>query len=186
MKSVRFPALFALCVAATPPPVLPVPCTIFMASDGDRVLFGSNEDSRDPFSKIRFVPASKGNYGLVYFLKSNLSPQSGMNDQGLCFDYAATGRLPVRGSAQKPKPKGNLMDQVMRKCATVVEALAMHDRFNLGLMERHQTMVCDATGDAAIIEGDVVLRKKGAYQLTTNFYRSRTPTRSITCPRYKT
>ncbi len=184
MKAITLSILASVCLAGSSPPWVS-PCTIFMAVDDDQVLFGNNEDWVDPFGQIRYIPASKNKYGVVYFSHGDLSPQGGMNDQGLCFDYAATGRLPVTGSSRKPNHKGNLMDQVMRECATVKEALAMHDRYNLSSMEKHQTLVCDATGDSAIIEGDVVLRRKGAFQVTTNFYRSKTPARSITCGRYK-
>ncbi len=184
MKAITLSILASVCLAGSSPPWVS-PCTIFMAVDDDQVLFGNNEDWVDPFGQIRYIPASKNKYGVVYFSHGDPSPQGGMNDQGFCFDYAATGRLPVTGSSRKPNHKGNLMDQVMRECATVKEALAMHDRYNLSSMEKHQTLVCDATGDSAIIEGDVVLRRKGAFQVTTNFYRSKTPARSITCGRYK-
>lgn len=184
MKAIPLSILAAVCLGSSAPPSF-LPCTIFMAVDDDQVLFGNNEDWMDPCGAIRYIPAAKGKYGVIYFSHSNLHPQGGMNDQGLCFDYAATGRLRVTGSSRKPKHEGSLMDRVMRECATVKEALAMHDRYNLSFMEKHQTLVCDASGDSAIIEGDVVLRKKGAYQVTTNFYRSKTPSKRITCPRYK-
>ena len=36
-------------------------------------------DAKDPYGKIRYIPASKGQYGVVYFCHSNLFPQGGMN-----------------------------------------------------------------------------------------------------------
>jgi tetratricopeptide (TPR) repeat protein len=161
-------------------------CSIFMVTDGDRVFYGNNEDWKDPNVKIRYVPASDGRYGVIYFSHSNLFPQGGMNDQGLVFDYAATDKNPVTGSGDKPSYQGDLMDKIMRECATVEEALAVYDRYNLAFMEKFQTLISDATGDSAIIEGDTVLRKKGSYQITTNFYRSDTPTERVSCGRYKT
>ena len=178
-------SLFAACAAL----LLSSPafaCSIFMVTDGDSVFYGNNEDWKDPHGKIRYVPASEGRYGVIYFSHSTLFPQGGMNDQGLVFDYAATDRNAVRGSADKPSYEGNLMEKIMGECATVEEALALHDRYNLAFMEKHQTLISDATGDSAIIEGDKILRKKGSFQVTTNFYRSDTPEEQISCGRYKT
>src|SRR5688500_1084848 len=44
-----------------------VSCTVLVASDGELVLAGSNEDWGEPNTQVWFVPATKENYGIVYF-----------------------------------------------------------------------------------------------------------------------
>ncbi len=184
MQAKRLSVLLSLCVAALPLPSV-CACTILIATDGDRVLVGNNEDWIDPNGRINFVPASPGRYGMIYFSHSGTFPQGGMNDQGLFFDGAATATHPVTSSANKPTFEGDLQYKIMRECATVEEALAVYDRYNLAFMAGHQTLIADATGDAAIIEGDTIVRKKGNYQIATNFRHSQTPSENIECGRYK-
>src|ERR687898_500317 len=42
-------------------------CTVFFVFDGKLALAGSNEDWADPNTQMWFVPATKDNYGIVYF-----------------------------------------------------------------------------------------------------------------------
>ena len=44
-----------------------VACTVFFAFDGKLAIAGDNEDWADPNTQIWFVPATKDNYGIVYF-----------------------------------------------------------------------------------------------------------------------
>ena len=160
-------------------------CTAFMSSDGNKVLVGNNEDYNIPYTRMWFVPGKNGQYGRVYFGYDNWIPQGGMNDQGLFFDYFATRPFTVKQSAHKPKFQGNLMGKVMGTCKTVSEALMLIDRYNLAQMRRYQTFIADSTGDAAIIEGDAVIRKKGSYQIVTNFYQSQVKDGNYPCEWYK-
>jgi len=82
----------------------------------------------------------------------------------------ATQPLEVKKSLHKETYRGNLMHKVMRECATVEEALKMIDNCNLRYFRRFQVMIVDKSGDSAIIEGDVIHRKKGSSQVCTNFY----------------
>ena len=52
-------------------------------------LVGNNEDYKIPYTRVWFVPPENGKYGRVYFGYDNWSPQGGMNDQGLFFDFFA-------------------------------------------------------------------------------------------------
>lgn len=165
-------------------------CTGFVASHGDKVLAGNNEDYTNPCTKVWFEPpiidlaAKRKRYGRVYFGFDNFWPQGGMNDQGLFFDCFATPSLEVILSKHKRKYNGNLMDKVMAECATVEQALGKIAEFNLEHMRRYQTFIADKTGDAAIIEGDVIIRKKGKYQVVTNFYQSKYKRKKYPCERY--
>jgi len=159
-----------LLIVLTSAPLLA--CTAFFASQGDKVLVGNNEDYINPITKIWFEPAEDKKYGRVYFGFDNFWPQGGMNDQGLFFDGFATRQKKIKISMYKPKYQGNLIDKVMAECASVEEVINIFDRYNLQFMKKFMLMFADKTGVSAIIEGDVVIRKKGRYQVITNFYQS--------------
>jgi penicillin V acylase-like amidase (Ntn superfamily) len=161
-------------------------CTAFLAVQGDMVLAGNNEDFFNPRTKVWFIPATEGKYGRVYFGFDNFVPQGGMNERGLFWDGFATAPRKVTRGADKPKYIGNLNDKVMAECATVEEVLAVFDRYFLDNMGGHQLMFGDAKGDSVIIEGDALVRKKGRFQVVTNFRQSLTPAGQETCERYQT
>lgn len=160
-------------------------CTGIYAFQNGRALAGNNEDYWNPNIKMWFVPAEEGSFGRVYFGFENLFPQGGMNDQGLFFDGFATKAVPVVGSRGKKPFSGNVMDEVMAKCSTVDEVLEQFQKYNLEFLERSMLFYADRFGNSVIIEGDDLVRKKGRYQVVTNFYQSQSPPEEYTCPRYK-
>jgi len=182
MKKSLIIAILLLIVLTSAPLIA---CTAFFASQGDKVLVGNNEDYINPITKIWFEPAEDKKYGRVYFGFDNFWPQGGMNEQGLFFDGFATRQKKIKISMHKPKYQGNLIDKVMAECASVEEVINIFDRYNLQFMEKFMLMFADKTGASAIIEGDVVIRKKGRYQVITNFYQSEIKDRSYPCERYK-
>ena len=68
---------------------VPGSCTIFAASFGNTVLYGNNEDYNIPNTYYWVNPSGGGTYGGVYVGFDNLSPQGGINEKGLAFDYNA-------------------------------------------------------------------------------------------------
>ena len=167
-------------------------CTAFMMSDDENVLVGNNEDYKIPYTRVWFVPAENERYGRVYFGYDNWSPQGGMNDQGLFFDFFAVKKLEIKLSKEKPKFSGPMIDTMLAELTTVEEVLSMFDQYNLEWMSKGQMFIVDKSGDAAIIEGDEVIRKSGSYQVVTNFRLSKIaedqrPCRwpAWSCSRYK-
>jgi hypothetical protein len=160
-------------------------CTAFMMADGQRVLVGANEDFNIPHTRVWFIPAENGRYGRVYFGYENWSPAGGMNDRGLFFDFFATKPRAVTKSKDKPKFPGPMTDTMAATCATVKEALDMFGKYNLEFLSKAQMFLADKTGDAAVIEGDEVIRKTGSYQVVTNFYRSKVRADRQPCEWYK-
>jgi hypothetical protein len=154
-------------------------------TDGQRVFVGNNEDYNIPHTRVWFIPAENGQYGRVYFGYDNWSPQGGMNDQGLFFDFFATKPLEVKLSKEKPKFQGPMIDTMLAESATVGEVLDMFGQYNLEWMSKGQMFVVDKTGDAAIIEGDHIVRKSGSYQVVTNFYQSKVKENRRPCEWYK-
>jgi hypothetical protein len=147
-------------------------CTIFYAADVQEVLGGNNEDWRNPLTKVWFLPAEKGKYGRMYVGFDNYYPQGGVNDQGLFFDATATPRKEAVLSKDRPVYGGILLAKMMEECATVEEALDLFGRYDLGFMEGAQFLIGDRKGASAVIEGDVILRSAGRFQVLTNFRQS--------------
>ena len=160
-------------------------CTGFCISKGDTVLVGNNEDYNNPNTKVWYVPAEKGKYGRVYFGFDNFFPQGGINEKGLVFDSFASEPYKVKYSLDKPIFSGSLMDKVVSECATVDEALEMFDKYSMAFLTQGMLFIADEHGNSAIIERDNVIRKKGKYQVCTNFYQSKTKKEDINCGRYK-
>jgi hypothetical protein len=112
-------------------------------------------------------------------------PQAGMNEKGLFFDGASTDVIKAAPARGKKEYDGRLEDLILRKCATVAEALKLLDTYAFNLVQG-QWMFADKTGDSFIIEaGETIVRKKGNYQVMTNFLESKVKAAAITCPRYK-
>ena len=161
-------------------------CTALCVSDGDIVLVGNNEDFVSIPTKVWVFPQEKGKLGRIYFGFKHIPyiPMGGMNESGLFFDCFSTPPLVVKFSKHRETYKGFLMTKIMEECDTVEKALEMFGKYNLEFMRTHQTFIVDKTGDWAIVEGDAILRKKGRYQVVTNFYHSQVKDGVITCERY--
>jgi hypothetical protein len=180
--AMRLTALLPLLFMTSPA----LPCTVFLVSDGNGVFGGNNEDGIDLAGRMWTVPAEgPGKHGRVYFGLSDGFPQGGVNDAGLFYDGLALPSEPVPPSPDRPISPGNIADRALSECATVEEAIALFERHDRKYLETGQLLFGDRTGDAAIIEGNAVIRKRGSSLLATNFRQSRTPPASATCERYR-
>ena len=160
-------------------------CIAFLAHDGKLALGGNSEDWKDPATYLWFNPAEEDRYGRVSFGFGNLWPQGGVNDQGLFFDGMMTDPLPLeKSSGKEPRPH-DVLDRMLRECATVDEAVKFLDRFRLPDLTNAMLFVGDRQGDSAIYEGDEVLRGDGRLQVVTNFYQSRQSADEARCWRKK-
>jgi hypothetical protein len=112
-------------------------------------------------------------------------PQAGMNEKGLFFDGASTDVVKAALARGKKEYDGRLEDLILRKCSTVAEALKLLETHAFNLVQG-QWLFADKMGDSFIIEaGETIVRKKGNYQVMTNFLHSKVSPDAITCPRYK-
>lgn len=161
-------------------------CTGILKSDGKNILFGNNEDWKNPNTVITYVPAEDNLYGWIYFGFDDGWPQGGMNEKGLAYDGFATASKPVKNSLDKEFYQGNIIEYAMRTCASVEEVEQLASKYNLAFLERAMLMFSDANGNSIIIEGDEIVKKKGDYQICTNFYQSEYQYGdNIPCSRYK-
>jgi hypothetical protein len=163
-------------------------CTIIYASDGKMALAGNNEDWNRPIGNIWFLPAEKGKFGRVYFgwrFSGVRYPQGGMNDQGLFFDGATAENVVVPRDPSKLPYEGSLILKAMEECSTVEEVLKLYDRYDVSGSWGGHYLIGDRFGNSAIIEPQTILRKKGKYQIATNFFQSKTRPENSTCTRYR-
>lgn len=91
-----------------------------------------------------------------------------MNDQGLCFDTTAMTPTELPPAPGKAIFRGHLLDKVLRECATVVEARRLLDRYHWPVLGRCQVLICDRSGDSAIIGPTGVLPRRDVCQTIPN------------------
>ena len=164
---------------------LTMACSAFLVSDGTVVLAGNNEDYWNPFTNVWFIPKEDGKYGRVCFGVDDYFAQGGMNEAGLFFDGFATAPFAVKARKGGESFKGNLIEHALETCATVEEVVALFEKYDLSFLERAMLLFGDRSGDAVIIEGDRFLRKKGRFQLVTNFYQSQHDGDAVPCERFR-
>lgn len=156
------------------------PCTGVTSKTLKGVLVGSNEDYNSTYKDIiaRIYPAQAGKYG---YLATGFQRHSyfmmGLNDQGLFLDMFT---LPnVYQWVRDPKKQdynGSIEQKIMEECATVEQAITLLNRYNNPSMGAYpyQIFVVDSAGNSAVIcwaDGKIEsIRKKGDFQVVTNFY----------------
>ena len=170
-------------------------CIVFLASQGDRVLVGNNEDYVYPKNRVWYVPSAGGNiegsvfefgrYPRVYYGYDGIPPQSGMNEAGLCFAITSAAPQEIAGAAERAEYDGYLVDKVMAECTTVEDALDFIAPYVIRDLERACLFFGDKTGDSAIVEGNAILRKEGRRQVLSNFRQSQVAPDSHACDRYR-
>lgn len=169
-------------------------CTGFVVKSGDRVLIGINEDYFTAFtdSNLEIIPATSNSYGcfLVGFNRQNFS-MAGGNDQGLFCDWFS---VPRNNWQSKPEKEtytdGFKPCNILRRCATIEEAIAYLKRYNLNIFDGNRVMLADKTGRAAVVEWGKedleVIWKDKSYLVATNFLLNDPQKGGYPCPRYDT
>jgi len=162
-------------------------CTIFYVVQDNKIFAGSNEDWKDPHSKIWFYPAEHNKHGWIKFGWGSGFPQGGINDQGLFWDASSCAYLAMPVSeADKEKYTGALMQKVIEECADIEEALEVFANYYCEDQYKAQYLVGDSSGNSVIVEGDHFIPIEGNYQILTNFYHSRPDLGGYPCWRYET
>jgi hypothetical protein len=126
------------------------PCTIFLLTDTNHVLFCNNEDWFKTNATIWFVPAeAPTRYGCVYVGFADGFPQGGMNTEGLASDWVSGYEESWKPDPKLPPSAGSR--QLLETCATVEEAIAFfRGHRELGFYTA-KILVADPTGASAII-----------------------------------
>lgn len=164
-------------------------CTLIYASDDSTALAGSNEDWTYHFDDIWFLPPEKGKHGRAYWgfnFDGERVAQGGMNDQGLFYDGASAEDVNLPPDTTRPKFEGDLILKAMEECSRVEEVIALYEHYARSDQWSGQLLVGDRFGNSAIIEATgSVIKKKGRYQIATNFLQSRVDPENITDTRYR-
>ena len=86
-------------------------------------------------------------------------PEGGMNDKGLFFDAAALPEpISIRKVTGRRDFNGYAVEPVLKRFTTVAQALAYLSNFNLTWQEKAQIFLADASGDAAIVHPNHIIR----------------------------
>ena len=169
-------------------------CTGFTTSNNDIVLVGNNEDyTLDCAPKLNIYPRTDDEFGRIVFCNKPYPFDNmpyfefgGMNDQGLFFDSFAVPYKHLANPESKPVYNGWYIPNVLKDCSTVEEALIDFNQWHHPILENNQILIADRMGDSAIIEGDIVIRKNGDFQVVTNFRLSNPEHGWYPCWRYDT
>ena len=158
-------------------------CTVVAAVNDSGIIIGNNEDYSEPFTAMYVLPASDTAYGRVLFgfSFSDTIPGycGGVNEKGLFTDGNG---IPNTGWKEEPGKEsfsGNLESAVLAKYATVGEVATFFETHNVPNLETGRWLVADKSGASAIFEWGEnklqILRRKGSYQIATNFVQSDYP-----------
>lgn len=165
-------------------------CTIVIVAKGQLILVGNNEDWKNPKTKMWFIPAENNEYGRVCFGFDDMFAQGGLNDQGLFIDANALGPTGWRAGEGKPNFRGEIMDRILATCATIEDAIAFFEKYNVPSLRRARFPIADKTGASMVVEwaeGKVqYVKKTETYQIATNFVITNIKNEDFPCWRYKT
>jgi len=172
-------------------------CTGFTSHD-DIVLVGHNKDWWSPDTWIHVYPSNENTYARLFFeipyphiFNNDYKVLAGgFNEHGLCFESFVTPFKLTSFEFFKPFIFKNPVDFLMQKYSSVqqvIDYIESHNLFFLNyILSSGQIFVVDKTGDAAIIEGDEIIRINGDFQVCTNFLQSDPSLGGYPCWRYET
>jgi hypothetical protein len=179
-------------------------CTVFCDGQGDTVLAGRSFDiPSNPHLGLLFAPATTNTHGWFSCGYFDYPYADGMNDQNL---FVAVADVPTPFTSKSPAPPTDLqtfINKLLGNCASVEEAIAWCRKQptpSLGADVTHtdqgdytyttpqHILVADRTGDSVVFEwpkGKLQMtRKRGRYQLMTNFLLSNPKAGDYPCPRF--
>jgi hypothetical protein len=167
------------------------PCSIFRYTVDGRTYFCGNEDwtARDP--AINTYKAKGNDYGYVLFGWRSFLPryvQAGINSKGLCFDWAA---VPPQRYVRDNHKKDLTLDftiEMLKKCATVAEAMDYIEGYNIDHFAEEHLMLADGRGNSCVVEYNHsrlrIIRDDSKAQFITNFHLSDPSLGWYPCDRY--
>ncbi|MFX0085508.1 MAG: hypothetical protein ACFFAU_07530 [Candidatus Hodarchaeota archaeon] len=151
-------------------------CTIFTISNGDKVLFGNNEDWYNPNTYIWFDLPEKDKFGRVYLGFDDLFPQGGTNENGLCFDANALPKMTLNYHPELLSSSKWIALHIIERCDNISQVIQMAQLYNWGTSMAYQVHFADAFGDAVVIspgsDGEINFTRKNVgdgFLVSTNF-----------------
>jgi len=178
-------------------------CTGVVAVQDGSVVVGGNEDWTRFDAYAWADAATEEAYGAVYLgheIRGEFGPRGrywfefqGVNSQGLYFDTFGAPSLANPNWEGKPACPAHIEVLMMRQCASVEDAVALLNAYDLSRYRHYnetvfrsnmQFFLADRTGSAAVIDGEHVHWMDDGYMVTTNFRLSDPPLGGWPCFRY--
>lgn len=144
-------ASFSLAVVLAMAASMSKACTVFVMTDGQRVLFCNNEDYSNPNTRMWFIPGEKGKHGGVYVGFDDGWGQGGLNEKGLAFGWVAGFKERWERPEGAEIAKGNSSQRMLETCTTVEEAVAFYKRYWEESFSYGQLIVADRTGKSVLL-----------------------------------
>ncbi len=158
----------------------------YIDSKTGKIYAVNNEDYwYDVKAYIQIEPNSENEHARLWYGWKDFA-QGGVNEKGFFFDAAVTPeQMKIEGYGN---PKNNLGNELLAKCSTVFEALALLEKEKIALNKSHM-MFGDKTGKAVIIEWVNGERKlhwiEGNKLIMTNYLLSEPEAGNYPCYRYE-
>jgi len=172
-------------------------CSGFVVQKDGEVLIGHNKDWWNPESTIYVYPSEQDKYARLFieipfphpFNNEYRVLAGGINEKGLSYESFVTPFNLATFELFKPPLFKSPVDYILQHYSTVDEVInyiSSHNLFFLNyILAFGQLFVVDSTGDAAIIEGNDIIRIQGEYQVCTNFLQSDPSLGNYPCWRYQ-
>jgi len=173
-----------------------IACSGFTIRKDGTVLIAHNKDWWSPDTYIHVYPSTEDAYGRLFleipyphiFNNEYMVLAGGFNEHGLCYESYVTPFNLASFEFFKPPLFKSPVDHILQTCTTVEEVISYIESHNLFFVNyilcSGQIFVIDRLGDAAIIEGDDIIRINGEYQVCTNFLQSAPELGNYPCWRY--
>ena len=167
-------------------------CTIVAGISKGKIFVGNNEDYTNPNTSVFILPSTGNEYGRILFgftfSETNFGYCGGVNEAGLFMDGNGIMNTGWKADSSKEWIKGNLESQILAKHATVEEVIDVFKKYNIPQLKTGKWLVADKTGASVVIEWGQdklqIIRRKGSYQISTNFVQSNFPDGKYTDYRY--
>jgi hypothetical protein len=172
-------------------------CSGFIVRQDGNVLIAHNKDWHNPEVTMYVYPSDEDSHARLFleipfphpFNRNYRVLAGGINDQGLCYESFVTPFNLASFKPFKPPLFENPVDDLLQKYSTVEEIITYIESHNLFFLNYilacGQIFVIDQSGDAAIIEGDDIIRIQRDYQICTNFLQSDPSLGNYPCWRYE-
>jgi predicted choloylglycine hydrolase len=151
-------------------------CSIFLYFQNGKGYFCANEDWLNGEPATYSIPKDANNYGLVLLgWKSYLPsyPQTGINSEGLCFDWAAVPTQKYYYTKGKEDLTINSTIDILKKCRDVEEAIKYTDKYDYSHLAEEHLFLVDKKGNSCVIEYTKglkrIIKKTKDNQYITNF-----------------
>lgn len=125
-------------------------CTVFLLNDDEDVFYFANENTSLSNAKIWFVPGDEDFYSAVY-IGFNGSAETGMNSEGLIFDWVAQFNDKWDIEPNIKTVRGNYGQRMLEQSASLDDAIAFFKKYPLPSLSRVRPMIADKSGAFAII-----------------------------------